>query len=60
MNTILHSIHTRLHQYSYLPILLFVVALLIIVASIYNNNDRLRYTGYVVGVALLISMVFIF
>ena len=60
MNQILHSIHTSLHQYSYLPILLFVVALLIIVASIYNSNDRLRYTGYVVGVALLISMVFIF
>jgi hypothetical protein len=60
MSQILHSIHASLHQYAYLPVILFVVALLIIVASIYNHNDRLRYTGYVVGVALLLSCVFIF
>lgn len=59
MNQILHSIHTSLHQYSYLPILLFIVAMLIIVASIHSKNDRMRYAGYVVAVALVVSVVFI-
>jgi len=59
MNQVLHSIHS-LHQHTYLLVMLFLVALLIIIASIYNQkNDRMRYVGYAVAVALLISVVFI-
>jgi amino acid permease len=58
MNQILHSIHA-LHQYAYLPIMLFLVAIIVILASLHSQNNRLRYTGYVVAVALVVSCVFI-
>lgn len=54
---ILHTIHA-LHQYAYLPILLFIVALLIVKTSIHSQNNA-RYLGYVIAVALLICCVFI-
>ena len=55
---ILHTIHA-LHQYAYLPLMLFLVALLIIVASIYSQKSLARYLGYVIGVALVVCCVFL-
>ena len=58
MNQVLHSIHSR-HQYAYLPVMLFLVALLILVASVYSQKSQMRYVGYAVAVALLMCCVFI-
>ena len=58
MNTVLHSIHS-LHQYAYLPVMLFLVALLLIIASMHSQGHKTRYVGYTVAVALLVCCVFI-
>jgi hypothetical protein len=58
MKEVLHFIHS-LHQYSYLPLLLFVVALLITYASIHSQKSLTRYLGYVIGVSLVVCCVFI-
>jgi hypothetical protein len=58
MNQVLHSIHA-LHQYAYLPFMLFIVALLVIKASIHSQKDKLRHAGYAVAVLLVICCVYI-
>lgn len=54
--TALHHLHT---QFAYLPILLFLVALLIVIASFYNPKPQGRYIGYCVAVAMILCFAFI-
>lgn len=55
---ILHMLHS-LHQYHYLPLILFIVAALIFIASFFNRKSQARYLGYVVAVVLVASCVFV-
>jgi len=55
IESMLHSFH----QYSYLPVVLFTVALLIFISSISNQKSQARYLGYLVALAIVICCVFI-
>jgi len=53
---ILHHLH---QQYSYLPFVLFAIALLIALGSFYNPKTATRYLGFAVAVVLILSFAFV-
>jgi hypothetical protein len=53
------SLYNSFHQVTYLPIILFLIAITIFIASFNTKHGGARAAGYVVAVLLVVACVFI-
>lgn len=56
-NSLTQILHP-LHQYAYLPVLLFLVACVIALASFNGQKQGQKWFGYLLAVALVVASVF--
>jgi hypothetical protein len=54
---IITQLHTLYHQYSYLPLVLFLVALLVMYASFHGQKEQTRWVGYAAALVLVLCFI---
>jgi len=59
MTQLIATLHHLHQQYAYLPLFVFLVALIIAVVSFYNPKEQTRYLGYGVAILLVVCLPFI-
>jgi hypothetical protein len=58
MTSIITMLHS-LHHYTYLPLILFLLALIVVVASYSGKEQKSRLLGYLLAACMLFAIVYI-